>query len=63
VLIIEWLRGGDVWRETLMKPGEVHVIRLTSPEDGAMIESDEVGGIFSVSLGNCTPRPLPGAAP
>ena len=59
VLVIEWLRGGDVWRETLMKPGDTHVIRLVSPEDGAMIESDDAGDIFSVSLRNCTPRPLP----
>ena len=59
VLIIEWMRGSDVWRETMMKPGDTHVIRLSSPEDGAMIETDDAGGIFSVSLRNCTPQPLP----
>jgi len=59
VLIIEWLRGGESWRETLMKPGDTHVIHLISPEDGAMIETVEAGGVFGVSLRNCTPRPLP----
>ncbi|HET6149322.1 MAG TPA: hypothetical protein VFH68_17430 [Polyangia bacterium] len=59
VLIIEWLRGSDAWRETLLKPGDTHVIRLVSPEDGAMIESNNTGDLFSVSLRNCTPRPLP----
>ena len=59
VLIIEWVRGTDAWRETLMKPGDTHVIRLSAPEDGAMIETDDAGDIFSVSVRNCTPRPLP----
>lgn len=55
VVIIEWERGTDVWRETWLNPSESHVINLTSPEDGAMIE----GFSFSVSLENCTPQPLP----
>ncbi len=41
VLIIEWERGTDQWRETYLDPGESHVIDLVSPEDGAMIETAE----------------------
>jgi len=59
VLIIEWERGTDVWRETYIDPGETHVIQLLSPEDGAMIETNDYYGEFAVSLNNCTPQPLP----
>lgn len=56
VLIIEWQRGTDVWRETRLQPGESHVIRLSSPEDSAMLETPSTPTDFVVSLENCTPR-------
>ncbi len=60
VLIIEWERGTDTWRETWVHPGETHVIQLVPPEDGAMIEtSDGHFNDFVVTLNNCTPQPLP----
>ena len=59
VLIIEWQRGSEAWRETWLNPGETHVIQLTSPENGAMIESYDNAPQFSVTLQNCTPQPLP----
>jgi hypothetical protein len=60
VLIIEWRRGTDTWRETLLEPGQTHVISLLSWEDGAMIESlDGPGRYFRVSLNNCNPQPVP----
>jgi hypothetical protein len=58
VLIIEWQRGTDVWRETFLEPGQTHVIDLASPEDGAMIESFDGSPGFSVTLQNCNPQPL-----
>ena len=58
VLIIEWRRGTDVWRETLLDPGQSHVIDLIGSEDNAMIETDGYSK-FSVSLQNCTPELLP----
>jgi hypothetical protein len=59
VLIIEWQRGTDAWRETPLASGQSHTIHLVAPEDGAMIETyDGVPG-FSVSLRSCTPQPLP----
>jgi hypothetical protein len=58
VLIIEWQRGTDVWRETYLDPGETHVIDLVHPEDGAMIETSDFGDNFRVSLANCTPQPI-----
>jgi hypothetical protein len=59
VLIIEWQRGANVWRETFLEPGEKHTISLTSPENGAMIETYDYGPEFSVKLKNCTPQPVP----
>ncbi len=57
VLIIEWQRGTDVWRETVLTPTQSHTITLTSPEDGAMIEiPDGYPPEFTVSLANCTPQ-------
>jgi len=58
VLIIEWQRGTDVWRETWLQPRQSHVIALVPPEDGAMIETFDGSPGFSVSLKNCTPQPL-----
>jgi hypothetical protein len=59
VEIVEWERGTNTYRETFLQPGEVHVISLVSPEDGAMIETYDSGPQFSVTLRNCTPQPLP----
>jgi hypothetical protein len=56
-LIIEWQRGTDVWRSTTLPPGQKHVIRLTPPEDGALLESaDDMP--FGVSLASCEPRTI-----
>ncbi len=62
-LIIEWQRGTDKWRETILDPGQSHTIDLVSPEDGAMIESPDGFTSFSVSLSNCTPQNIFGATP
>jgi hypothetical protein len=59
VLIIEWQRGTEAWRETYLAPGETHTIQLIAPEDGAMIETDGSYNDFAVRLNNCTPQPLP----
>jgi hypothetical protein len=58
VLVIEWQRGTDTWRETWLEPGQSHTIHLTSPEDGAMIESHEGSTGFTAGLKDCTPQPL-----
>ena len=59
VLIIEWERGTDVWRETRVYPGQTHTITLKPGEDGAMIETVDNEPAFSASLENCNPQPLP----
>ena len=59
VLIIEWQRGTDVWRETLLQPGQTHVIHLVGNEDNALIESPDTTEVFKANISNCTPRPLP----
>jgi hypothetical protein len=59
VLIIEWERGTDVWRETHLAEGQSHAIDLVSPENGAMIESpDAQPHPFKVALDDCTPAPV-----
>jgi len=60
VLIVEWQRGTDEWRETLLAPGETHVIDLVDSEDSALIESPDNGSAFSVRLNNCEPKPRGG---
>ena len=60
VLIIEWQRGTETWRETLLDPGESHTIDLVSPEDNAMLEAPDGLTEFSVSLNNCTPQNITG---
>jgi hypothetical protein len=62
VLIIEWQRGSESWRETVLEPGETHTIDFTGAEDSAMIESPGIAP-FTVALGDCTPQPLPGRLP
>jgi hypothetical protein len=62
VLIVEWERGTDVWRETWLQPGESHTIHLVPPEDGAMIETFDGSPGFSVTLRNCNPPPPPSNA-
>lgn len=57
-LIIEWQRGTESWRETLLDVGQTYVISLVDPEDGAMIESENYGPGFGVQLDNCDPQPL-----
>jgi len=57
VLIIEWQRGTDVWRSTLLSPGQVHTIHLVSPENNVMIETEDYStGAFNISVRNCTPQ-------
>jgi hypothetical protein len=54
--VVEWKRGAEQWRETVLHPGEVHVIALVPPEDGALLEGPDDSSIFSVSLRSCTPQ-------
>jgi hypothetical protein len=57
VLIIEWQRGTDAWRATTLQTGQTHTIQLVSPENNAVIESEDTApGPFTVSLSNCTPQ-------
>lgn len=58
VLIIEWERGVNWWRSTYLSPGQSHTIELTSPEDGAMLETPDTPTEFTVALRNCTPQPV-----
>ena len=56
VLIIEWQRGTEQWREIYLEPGESHTISLVHPEDGAMIEGPDFSPGFTAMLENCTPQ-------
>jgi hypothetical protein len=56
--VVEWKRGAEQWRETVLEPGESHVISLAATEDGALIEGPDDSSIFSVSLRSCTPERL-----
>ncbi|UMG91545.1 hypothetical protein [Nocardioides sp. TF02-7] len=58
VLVIEWERGEDVWRETVVGPGETHTIELVGAENGAMLETPNNSEPFTVSLASCTPEPV-----
>ncbi|HEY3496737.1 MAG TPA: hypothetical protein VGK73_18690, partial [Polyangiaceae bacterium] len=58
VLIIEWERGTDEWRETYLEPGDSYTINLTGSEDGAMIESYEGSPGFNATVTNCTPQAI-----
>ncbi|MBX3058761.1 MAG: hypothetical protein KF770_20040 [Anaerolineae bacterium] len=63
VLIIEWQRGTEIWRETYLEPGESHTIDLIHPEDNAMIEGPDYSPGFSVTLENCTPQVIDKTVP
>lgn len=59
VLIIEWKRGSEVWREKRLKTGDTYTIALRPGEDSAMIESpDAAEPRFTVSLANFKPQPI-----
>ncbi|MCC7146740.1 MAG: hypothetical protein IT443_09860 [Phycisphaeraceae bacterium] len=59
VLIIEWKRGSEVWREKKLKPGDTYTIALQAHEDNAMIESpDGVEPKFTVKLANFRPQKI-----
>jgi hypothetical protein len=58
VLIIEWQRGSEEWRATRLEQGQTHTINLVSPENNAMIETEDFSlDAFSVVLNNCTAQP------
>jgi hypothetical protein len=59
VLIIEWERGSEVWREKRLARNETYVINLVGTENSAMIESwDGAPPYFTVTLKNCNPQPI-----
>ena len=58
VLVIEWERGLDEWRETYLSAGDTYTINLTDTEDGALIETPNNTEPFEVSLSNCTPQQI-----
>ena len=58
VLVIEWERGLNDWRETNLSAGETYTINLTGSENGAMIETPNNTEPFEVSLSNCTPQEI-----
>jgi hypothetical protein len=62
VLIIEWQRGTDIWRETYLNPGQSHTIDLISPENGVLLESPNDPSMFSVLISNCTPQNIYGTS-
>lgn len=67
VLIIEWKRGSEVWRETRLGPGDSYTIGLLAHEDNAMIEAPNgETPEFTVRLENFKPqriRPQPAPLP
>jgi hypothetical protein len=58
VLIVEWERGLDEWRETNLSAGDSYTINLVDSENGAMIETQNNSEPFEVSLSNCTPQQI-----
>jgi hypothetical protein len=58
VLVIEWKRGSNSWRPTLVNAGESYTINLVGDEDGAMLETPNNTVPFHVTLQNCNPQPL-----
>lgn len=58
VLIIEWQRGQDGWRETYLSTGGTHTIDLAGAENGAMIETQNNSEPFEIALSNCSPQQI-----
>jgi hypothetical protein len=58
ILVIEWERGTDEWREKVIGPGQTYTIDLVGSENGAMLETPNNMEPFSASLANCTPQPI-----
>jgi hypothetical protein len=58
ILIIEWERGTNEWRETVIGPGQTYTIDLVGPENGAMLETPNNMEPFTASIANCTPQPI-----
>ena len=58
VLVIEWERGLEDWRETHLSAGDTYTIDLVDSENGAMIETPNNTEPFEVSLSNCTPQEI-----
>ncbi len=58
IMVIEWERGTEVWRETVVGPGDTYTIDLVGPENGAMLETPNNTEPFTASLANCTPEPI-----
>ena len=58
ILVIEWERGTDEWRETLVRPGDTYTIDLVGAENGAMLETPNNLEPFTASFANCTPEPI-----
>ncbi|NOV99427.1 hypothetical protein [Isoptericola chiayiensis] len=56
VLVVEWRRGANDWRETLLSPGDTYTVDLRGDEDGALIEGYPFG--FGVRLTTCDPQQL-----
>jgi hypothetical protein len=55
VLVIEWVRGAESWRETTLSPGQSHTIDLVGSENSSLIEGTTG---FQVSLDSCTPQSI-----
>jgi len=57
VLVIEWERGVEEWRETHLSAGDSYTIDLVDSENSAMIETNTTEPL-RVSLSNCTPQEM-----
>jgi hypothetical protein len=55
ILIVEWERGTDTWRESYLEPGQTRTIQFLPGENGALIEGMPGS---EVSLANCYPQPI-----
>jgi len=58
VLVIEWQRGKDEWRETLLSAGDAYTINLSGSENSAMIETPNNLEPFKITLSSCAPRQI-----
>jgi hypothetical protein len=56
--VVEWKRGSDVWRSTIVHPGETYVVKLKPGEDNVLLETPEKAPAFTVRVKNCDPQPL-----